>query len=221
MPKKQRKKSNIKDYCNQGVSTPVGIIVILATAVIAGGLMWYLGRSMTEQPIPEVPTPTPSPTATPSPTPTATQSIDTSDWKSYESAKVGFSIDVPPEFDVSIDMSNPILLSPYRTRILSPEKEMTVEIYSLPGPDEEYTSFQDFIDREKRFFVSPPKEETIALNSVSGIKLSLHNEYGVGVIILMEKGQRYYKIGTVIKSESQDIYLPIFDKMLSTFKFID
>jgi hypothetical protein len=55
----------IKQYLNKGISTPIGILIILVLAVIVGTSAWYLEKNQVSESSPK-----PSPSATPSPTTT-------------------------------------------------------------------------------------------------------------------------------------------------------
>jgi len=156
---------------------------------------------------------------------------ETADWKTYESLKVGFSIKCPPELEVQLDVPSSAVRSPYKTIISLPGtktgKGMQIEIESIypqkvdPWREGEYIPFQDFTEIEKEFFVSTPEEEDIIIEGVSGKKLYLVDENGLGFAILLEKGNKYYKIGGIIWADSQNIYLPIFNQILSTFRFLE
>ena len=73
----KKKHSDIKQYLNKGISTLVGILVVLLVAVAAGLLMSQFspeGEIPSPPPIvtPDEPTPTPSPSPSPTPTPLPT-----------------------------------------------------------------------------------------------------------------------------------------------------
>jgi len=149
------------------------------------------------------------------------------DWKIYKSPQVGFSIQSPPGItvysdipgDYMLNISGVSLQSLYLTRVLSEgsEEGLTIEVNSWEA--EKDVSFQGFIEKEKDFFVRDPEVKNIFLDGVLGKKLFVADENNSVFRILMERNNRFYRIYAVIKNE--EAYLPIFDKMISSFKFVD
>lgn len=75
---------------NQGISTPIAIVIIIVLAVIlVGGVLAYQYWWAPEEP---------GPAATISPTPTPTPD-ETADWKIYRNEEYGFEIKYPATFD--------------------------------------------------------------------------------------------------------------------------
>jgi len=58
-------KTKIKQYLNRGISTPMAIMIILAIAIVTGGVVWYLETNMAKE---SIPTPLPSESSSPLPT---------------------------------------------------------------------------------------------------------------------------------------------------------
>ncbi len=148
-------------------------------------------------------------------------------WDRYKSPQVGFSIQAPLEITVYPDIPGDYMLnfsgislqSLYLARILSenPENGLRIEVNSWET--EEDVSFQEFIEKEKDFFVSDPEVKNIFLDGILGKKLFVSEENSSIFRILMERNNRFYRIYAVVKNEN--VYLPIFNKMISSFKFVD
>lgn len=134
-----------------------------------------------------------------------------SGWKTYENSEMGFSIMYPPDFNVK-DIDR---VGRSGINISSPDKEIVLEIDSL----EKYIEFQDFVQTERGILVSSSTQSSFSIDNIQGVKLSATNKDGTGIIILAEKEQLYYRIVAIIKSEGRNTYLPIFDQMISSFKF--
>jgi len=91
----KKKYNNLKQCFNKGISTPVGILVVLSVAIVAGLLIWQFS------PEDEIPSPLsveiPMPTSTQSSTPSTDSELTSIDsiWDLYTNYKYGFSIKVP------------------------------------------------------------------------------------------------------------------------------
>ncbi len=219
---------------NRGISAPIAIIIIVVCALLVGGIVvWqYYGMPKEEAPE-EIPT------------------DETADWKTYESSIMGFSIECPPDFEVSLDergdFSNAtpdLFISTLATKAeVNPkgsikEKMMLINIWTYTFSQnyfeaiyevEEYT-FQDYVDEIIEFIKSRRDPEikrediTIAGNpaiKTTHISLPIYDSSykQLAVIIYTKKGERVYEIKARIDFDEQDTYLPIFNQMLSTFKF--
>ena len=100
----KKKYNNLKQCFNKGISTPVGILVVLSVAIVAGLLIWQFSPEEEVSILPPVaipmPTSTPSPTPSPTPitTPTPSSPDEIADWKTYLNEKYEFEIKYPTNY---------------------------------------------------------------------------------------------------------------------------
>jgi len=162
---------------------------------------------------------------------------ETADWKTYQSSKMGFSIKCPANFKVFLDI--PIEDVPSRDLFGNSffiEDEITKKELILVHIDSwtkfleeaygEGFTFQDWINQEVELFKSEDpklKQEDFVLNNNPAIKISFKDQYRnqMVIIIYIQKEERMYEITAWIDTEHQNIYLPIFNQMLSTFRFLE
>ncbi len=158
---------------------------------------------------------------------------ETVDWKTYANEEYGYKIKYPKEYyvyDYSYDGSQ------------HPEE---VEIQSFPRPKEggysgiggtgcqtsiyvskEYSSFQDWVDKEKTNLGTDLERssiEDIMVGNVKGYKVSFFGTFmgsGKSTVILFDAGNLYtiYNYQQGVTEGNCDF---IFNQMLSTFKFIE
>ena len=215
-------------------------LALLCAATYAG--YWYGTESV------KVKSQISKPTTVAQPTPKPTQSVEVKDWKTYQSSKMGFSIKCPPDLKVFLDapVQDVTTRADYFLATLSTEQKvepeegikeelMFIEIGSWKGftpAYEEGATFQDFIDREVAFFKSrwdpQLKTEDFILDNNPAIKTShikspiLDSSYKqVVIVVYTEKDEYMYEIACWVDLERQNIYLPIFNQILSTFEFLD
>jgi len=92
----KKKQNNLKQYFNKGISTPVGILVVLLVAVLAGVLIWQFS--------PGEEIPSPSPIVTPDePTPTPLTDETTENLKDIATSLFSKYLDNYRSNDVSLD----------------------------------------------------------------------------------------------------------------------
>lgn len=94
-------------------------------------------------------------------------------------------------------------------------------------------TFQEWIKQELDSLsetLSPEiKKENITLDKVSAQKFSFSLSYypegkelkELVVVIYAQNGERMYEINAVMNSENQNTYFPVFNQMLSTFRFLE
>ena len=172
----------------------------------------------------------------------------TANWKTfYGSAMGGFSIKYPNEFTAPdspgeeyTDLTNPSCPKGYSYKFSSNEKielkngnqdamQIRMEICSKPGW---VGSFQKWIENQKmgRYPLSKETnftEENILLGGKPATKLSkIYSQSLLGssykqilIYIYTYNDEGALEITTDINFDKQNIYLPIFNQMLSTFKF--
>jgi hypothetical protein len=165
-----------------------------------------------------------------------------SDWKTLQSPIMKFSIKYPSEAEVSMDScvgEHGPILDMCRTYIELPSNWFSeyefgsseIIIESWTKFTEEFASFQDYVGNEEKTFrehylklgmFSEVKEETIALDNVLAKKFlilsKIKYDHRVIDIYVQHKKRMYHIIGSA-NLKNEDIYLPIFNQILSTFKF--
>jgi len=155
-------------------------------------------------------------------------------WIRHDDSEIGFSIKYPSEFNVRID-TNASNYYNYKAIFTSEKTDhfkkegIVIEIektkpqdFSIDNVDN--LAFESSINIIKTWFMIPKEEdiileENIIIDGVFSKKLYVVDDYSVGIIILLDKGENYYMITAIVYQK--DIYLPIFNKMLSTFRFLD
>ena len=226
-------------YLNKGISTPIAIGIILILFVLGSVTVYWQYSDMQKENIVggEISIPEKEKVV----------EDKTADWKIHKSSKMAFSIKSPANLKTSFD--TPILDVPSRAdyfvatlfteQKIEPKQGikkdlMFIEIESWeefsPVYGEGFT-FKDFIDEEIVFFKSrwdsQLKEEDFVLDGNPAVKTShvkypiLDSSYKQIVIMIYIQKERMYKINAWIDFEAQDTYLPIFNQILSTFKFIE
>jgi len=217
---------------NKKISFPIAITIIIACAVLVGGVVvWqYYGIPKEEEETSE-----------------EVPADGTADWKIYQSLKMGFSIKCPSDLRVSLDQTTDYssgkpdeLISTFQTEE-EPAMEknvmyITISMWVFPKKyyemlfGEEYT-FQDYINDNVEFFKSSwdpdIQREDFIIDENPAIKTTHIRPYESGfnkqivVMVYTQKDERVYEIRTWINFNEQDVYLPIFTQMLSTFRFLE
>lgn len=214
-------------------------VVVLAIALLAGGTLAWQGCGVPKKEV-NIPGGKAPEEVTPE--------DEVINWKTYQSLRMEFSIKCPPDLRVFLDVGD--LDEQQRTGLLKSsfstetEVELTKEIKEplmfmrieswtgWTGLTEsiwgEGFTFQDWIDTEIGFLKErwdpQLKKEDFILNNSPAIKTSHTKEpYSrssyrqMVIIIYTQKGERMYRIAAWLDFT----YLTIFDKMLSTFRFLD
>lgn len=162
---------------------------------------------------------------------------ETADWKIYESPLMGYAIQYPSSWEVGEDIDVNIggTYRPDADRLYFIEEEdMNLDIESWTKMGEGFITLQDWIARRKDDLTNPTrgieevleyKEENIILDGVSAKKITAINivkswkwQY---VEIFTQRRERMYEIRVEISFDKKNVALPIFEKMLSTFRFIE
>ena len=161
-------------------------------------------------------------------------------WYEYDGYKVGFSVDYPSAFEVSYGGigDTPVCLKRPIVMFSSPEKReisdfgekdmMRVDIDSCVKLGWAST-FQEFIDVQKDGRYPAEKEENIVVANKPVLKLTriYTSPYYKELKELLEyvyinrNEETAHEIAAHINFEEQDVYLPVFDQMLSTFRFLE
>lgn len=159
---------------------------------------------------------------------TTTEVIDTSDWKTYKNLSMGFSMKYPPSWVV---ISEHPYLGGKRVAFQFANVEFTVirgaTLYSeVKGRD---LAFEEIVDTERRLAQKyiDPKEKEILLDGHSAIAVSYTQyweraEEYISITHIYEKSENVWLYLAIYKYNDvqRDTYEPIFDQMLSTFRFI-
>lgn len=251
---------NFSKILSKGVSTPVGILIIVLVAVIASGgiLAWqYFGAvkekeevKVLEEKIVEKEIKVSKGAAEPESEYTATIKIGEKEGKEgewntltiyeYDGYKVGFSIDYPSKFKVSYGAIGDTPICAKRPVVIF----SSLEKREIPGYGEKEmlrididscvklgwaNTFQEWIDYEKDGRYPVKKEENIIVDGKPATKLIKevsrimpapeYKELLEYVYINRDK-ELAHVITADIDFEKQDVYLPIFEQMLSTFRFL-
>ena len=200
------------------------LIIVILTLIVIGETLYLLKQ---EEKIPEIKLPE------------KVVKDETLNWKTYQSSKAEFSIKCPPDLECILGIT-PTPDDPYGRDVIisnffkkSPEFGerdlifISIESWTGFGPDEKITNFQDWVNYEVETFksVHDPqlKQEDLVLDNIPAIKLSFVSEPyegRIGRIICTQKGKRIYQIEAWIDPEYQTAYLPVFNQMLSTFRFL-
>ncbi|MBU3918483.1 hypothetical protein KKC63_01050 [Patescibacteria group bacterium] len=224
MSKKNFKCCNIKKCLNKGISTPVGIIVVLVLTIIVGGVAWYVGVNMEPGP-----SPTPSPTESPSPT---LEPDETADWKIYTDDEYGFEIKYPNfYYIIDEDFGN----VSFRNEKYRENPSGGCEFNILIRPNPLKKNLEEWLrdNSTEAEFATDAHEKSGKLYFNS--KQANIEEINIG----REKAIKFYQIGghpndwinTLVENGIYIIemmYFPkcsseldVFNQILSTFKFID
>ncbi len=161
------------------------------------------------------------------------------DWKQYENFESKFSIRVPLDFNVFLNI-NPLdspnydeLISNFfiknddniHNAILVRVETWTSYFNSSTMSDESPSlGWIDFdIERSDSSYYSGFKKEDFILDNNPAIKVSkfAKNLTEKSITIYTINENRMYKIDTIIDVDQQNYYLPILEQILSTFKFIE
>jgi hypothetical protein len=168
--------------------------------------------------------PTPSSPVTSSPTPTITPEIDISDWNTYQNNEYRFEMKYPIDWIVSPET----ILSTGTEIEFNKSNNTQVSIRSGLRYSQElgrnYTEKEWVTEIKKSIkkYTSDLKEEIITLNNIPATRLSYKNPKEKLIVneIYAEKDGILYEIVLQINSSKGRVYNPIFNQMISTFKFI-
>lgn len=170
--------------------------------------------------------------------------IDISNWKTYESSKMKFSIKVPASFSTTLDFEpgdtpsyNEVNSSFFvkntdgniiREAILINVKFWT-NYFNADTMKEEPPSLKwidsDIATKNNRRNIFNFKKEEFVIDNNLAVKISSEAEVSLAgdteerVEVYSIKGNRVYIISAYIDAKQQNYYLPIFNQILSTFKF--
>jgi hypothetical protein len=164
------------------------------------------------------------------------------DWKTYESSEMNFSIKVLSDFKVFLDI-NPLDTPSYDKLVSNfyikntdnAHNAMQVSVESWTNyfnantmreesPSSEWIDFDISIKDRGNLNLN---KETIILDKNQAVKVSSEAKVSVAgdmekrITVYSIKGNRIYIISAYIDAKQQDYYLPIFDQILSTFKFTE
>ncbi len=232
------KKREVKEILNKGVSTPMGILIIFVVAVTVGVSAWYLGKNQ----VPET-SPKPSPSATPSST--SLKPDETADWKTYKNQKHSFTFNYPDFLDFNPFTKGPLYpLGPEDGGILvnrvnfSPEEGLYPSIIFSPLIiDTEEEGLEDYSDEDiilKKASLFNDCYEDIPMEPVIETRTDFTK---IEVYYFVAKGcqgtsERHLNsnkdifflrddINKTIHFANSEIDEELFDKIISTFKFIE
>jgi hypothetical protein len=199
------------------------LIVIILAVIVGGGTLWYAKRpEKSYQPI-EI------------------KKSETVDWKNYQNLKAGFSAKCPPDFECILGLiptpddepyGRDVIISNFFKKSSDWRKKdlifISIESWTEFSSYANISTFQDWVEYRiediKSNTDSQLKQEDFTLDNNPATRLSFVNfpyEDWIGRIIFTQKGKRFYEISVSIDPEYQTIYLPVFDQILSTFRFIE
>ena len=162
-------------------------------------------------------------------------------WYEYDGYNVGFSIDYPSDFEVSYGGigDTPICLKRPIVMFSSPEKReisgfgeidmIRVDIDSCAKLGWAST-FQEFIDVQKDGRYPVEKEGNIVVANKPALKLTkIATSIGpapdykqlLEYVYVNRDEETAHEIIAYIDFEEQDAYLPVFEQMLATFRFLE
>ena len=204
-------------FLKRGISTSTAIIIIVLCTLIVGGIVVWQGSIKEDIKISKEMMP----------------DIEVINWKIYESPEMKFFIKYPSNFILfeARQFGNVYRPDLFRAEVMSEEGvgEIDIILESWTEFGGGLNSLDDWTEREKKKRRDDPSfsEEDIIFDKTPATKISnmysAHEPYGEGqlIIIFAQKGERMYDIRAWISSRTQDIYLPIYNHMLSTFRFIE
>jgi hypothetical protein len=219
---------------NKGISTPIGILIIVLVAAIAGGgiLAWQYGWIGKNQ----IPISTPVATSSPQPTPTPDE---TANWKIYRNEDYGFEFKYPPvpsgcelceiheneeEFDEVFSVNRTSLFikdSEGLTLLEYVYKEFPKEWEE--GPKYETTDNGEYL---KETWVESRENTTVGDEKAIKVNYRFGGMARLGIDTFVEKNDKVFifdfTAGAFCCDKADTIYeLDVYDAMLSTFKFLD
>jgi len=207
-------------YLNRGISTPIAIGIILILVIIVGGFTWwqYAEIRKSETNIPEVQIPEKKEVKD-----------ETTDWETYISPGMGFSIKYPIDWEVNPEIPED---NGKRMSFSDPSNPLhRAEFTITRGTGSYFPTFEELLENERNVAQSgtDPEEKHISLDGYPAIALSYTEDYiravggNIRIIHILEKENEIEMFLTIenFDESNKAKYFPIFDQMLSTFKFID
>jgi len=206
------------------------LTVIILAAVVAELILIWQQNILPQFKIFVTPTPTSTPTSTPD---------ETANWKTYQIEEMRFSIKSPSDFEYFEPLAPDFnafrdgLICTFLERDIS----LTIDIFSWTEFNEEllgerYT-LEDWIASDTALppGISNPQllRENIIVDNNPAIRISyiltyltFPSYYKKIITVYTQKGKRMYNISGMIEDpEKEKISLPIFNQMLSTFRFLE
>ena len=206
------------------------LTVIILAAVVAELILIWQQNILPQLKIFVTPTPTSTPTSTPD---------ETANWKTYQIEEMRFSIKSPSDFEYFEPLAPDFnafrdgLICTFLERDIS----LTIDIFSWTEFNEEllgerYT-LEDWIASDTALppGISNPQllRENIIVDNNPAIRISyiltyltFPSYYKKIITVYTQKGKRMYNISGMIEDpEKEKISLPIFNQMLSTFRFLE
>ena len=194
---------------NKGISTSLGILIILIAAILAGGIVIYKYQRIPEGEVklPEIKVPEEE------------TKDETANWKTYSNEKYGYEVKYPPHYEIkesdqgkSLNIGTPVM--PYYSI------SITENISSL---EELKASWQNSVDELLARFPTPPAVEVTWKDTVISGKKAIEMSYeqfiggytGITRSTSVIKDSTAYRIG--LENGSEEEYY----KILSTFRFIE
>lgn len=215
----------VKSRTSKGISKVfIIIIVALISAGIAGAGVWYWQQQELKKIEKSLKTGVTKPKTTPTTSPSASPD-ETADWKTYTNKDYGFSLKYPQEWTVE------------ETTIIPPNGvgpsfseggvgvKWGVSVYNFDGrsiSNDEYKTLPILENANYDF-------EALQTLNVDGISSKLYIvknaediKVGYPIDVTVRKNDKVYNIvGWFNGSNLKDEFIPLFKKMLSTFKFTD
>jgi hypothetical protein len=153
-------------------------------------------------------------TTTPSPTPTIIPEIDTSDWKTYRNEKYGFEFNYPGDWNISDSDTEYNLGASFVKDILKHEKNGTYmfEFFIFNNPSDQKWYTVNNLDQVEYITID---------NKISAIKGQEKYEGFPALVSIWTYNSKGYLFRSIPRMAEEPRFKEIFDKILSSFKFIN
>jgi len=192
-------KNMMNQELNKGISTPLGVAIIVLIAILAGGILAWQGGL-----IEKISTSTPTPTPTPN---------ETADWQTYTNEKYWFEIKYPNNYEVVIENDETGLLL---VHFINPQN---IYYYNIIVTDKTKTpKFSNFIS-------NPESYEHIKVENYNNVEWDINWwTGGTGVdknpISAYTTNEKHI-FEITLDSQTKAISLERISQRLSTFKFLE